>query len=400
MAPTGPLASRGISRQHLLLETVAGQSLRVTNIGSCPLLVDGTARDEVTIEPGTCLVLRRQMALLYLVQPRTLPRVEAWDAANSPEFGRADRFGLVGEGPAAWSLRGRLAFCGSQGLHTLITGESGTGKELAARAIHALSARADRRLISRSAATIPGSLMDAELFGNARNYPNPGMAEREGLIGAADRSVLFLDEIGELPAELQARLLRVLDAGGEYQRLGETRLRRADLRLVAATNRDVSDLKHDLTARLTLRVNVPSLNERPEDIPLLIRHLLHQPPAGSSVPERFVDRDGAVRVNPDLVAALVTHTFTTHVRELTQLLWAAVASSAGDKLRLTEEVKQALGPRDASALPGPELTPERILEAIAANDGNRTRAARALGLSSRHVLKRLIKKLALEVPET
>src|SRR6185503_16398678 len=115
----------------------------------------------------------------------------------------------------------------------------------AARALHELSPRAERRLVSRNAATLPSGLMDAELFGNAKNYPNPGMAERAGLIGEANGGTLFLDEIGELPAELQAHLLRVLDGDGEYQRLGDAQQRRSDFRLVAATNRDPSSLKHD-----------------------------------------------------------------------------------------------------------------------------------------------------------
>ena len=117
----------------------------------------------------------------------------------------------------------------------MLLGETGTGKELAARAVHRFSTRADRPLVARNAATMPAGLIDAELFGNARNYPNPGMAERPGLVGQADGGFLFLDEIGELPSELQAHLLRVLDAGGEYQRLGESRVRRSDFRLLAAT---------------------------------------------------------------------------------------------------------------------------------------------------------------------
>src|SRR6185369_7117992 len=118
--------------------------------------------------------------------------------------------------------------------------------------------------------------VDAELFGNVKNYPNPGTPEREGLIGEADGSTLFLDEIGELPVHMQAHLLRVLDRGGEYQRLGDSRAQRADLRVVAATNRPLDALKHDFLARLTLRLEIPSLDERRDDIPLLARHLLRR----------------------------------------------------------------------------------------------------------------------------
>src|SRR5262249_38405316 len=207
-------------------------------------------------------------------RPLEMPVMRASSEAASFAFGAADTHGIVGESPAAWALRDTVAFAARSVGHVLIHGESGVGKELVARAIHALSARRARPLGARNAATFPEALVDAELFGNAKNYPNPGMIEREGVVGEADGSTLFLDEIGELPAALQAHLLRVLDRGGEYQRLGEPRVRRADLRVVAATNRSIDELKHDLAARLTLRVEVPSLADRREDIPLLARHLL------------------------------------------------------------------------------------------------------------------------------
>src|SRR5262249_14365097 len=177
--------------------------------------------------------------------------------------------------------------------NVLIHGPSGTGKELAARAVHALSRRAKRPLVARNAATLPPGLVDAELFGNVKNYPNPGTPERPGLIAQADGGTLFLDEIGELPWDLQAHLLRVLDAGGESHRLGEATARRASIRLVAATNRAPGELKHDLLARLTLRLVMPELAARPEDIPLLVRHLLRRAAEQSpDIGRRFLSPDG------------------------------------------------------------------------------------------------------------
>src|SRR5205807_1302663 len=125
----------------------------------------------------------------------------------------------------------------------------GCGKELVAQGIHALSSRRARKIVSRNAATFPDTLVDAELFGNAPNYPNQGMPERAGLIGEADGSTLFLDELGELPEALQTRLLRVLDSG-EYQRLGDSRRRSASFRFVAATHRSLEKLREDVAARL------------------------------------------------------------------------------------------------------------------------------------------------------
>ena len=187
----------------------------------------------------------------------------------------------MGETPAGWALRDRIAFAAHADGHVLVHGESGTGKELCAAAIHGLSARFERSLVACNAVTFPTGLVDVELFGNAKNYPNPGTAERDGLIGEADGTTLFVDEIGELPATLQAHLLRVLDRKGEYQRLGEARVRCADLRVVAATNRAVTELKHDFAARFTLKVEVPPLSARAADVPLLVRHLLARVAAGN-----------------------------------------------------------------------------------------------------------------------
>ncbi len=130
----------------------------------------------------------------------------------------------------------------------LLLGESGAGKELAARALHVLSRRPGV-MTSRNAATLPDSRGGRQLFGTPRTEPG-GMPERRGLIGEANGSTLFLDEIGELSQTMQAHLLRVLDHGGEYQRLGDSSRLFSDFRLIAATNRDPSTLKHDFLARL------------------------------------------------------------------------------------------------------------------------------------------------------
>ena len=276
----------------------------------------------------------------------------------------------------------------------LVLGESGTGKELVARALHACSGRAEGPWISRSAATVPESLIDAELFGNAKNYPNPGMAERRGLVGQADGGTLFLDELGELGAELQAHLLRVLDSG-EYTALGEARSRSADLRLVGATNRDPSELRHDLVPRLPLRVCVPPLSERLEDLPLLVRHLLESRVPDGPLRQRFWGATGP-RLSPHLVRALLQHRFTHHVRELESVLWAALTTSPGDTLELTEDVSGwlQLGSPEQEAPPvDPEsLGKEEIEAALSDNGGSVAKAARQLGLSSRYVLYRLLTK--------
>jgi DNA-binding NtrC family response regulator len=418
------LKSQRISREQLELEPVDEQRrLRVKSIGRCPLLVNGRAMSSAEVGPGDTLQLQNELVLLVAARPRGLLATSALEYPEFP-FGAADPFGIVGESPAVWRLREALRLAASIGEHALVRGESGTGKELAVRAIHGLSARANRPLVARNAATVPEGLVDAELFGNIKNYPNPGMPERTGLIGEADGSTLFLDEIGELPQHVQAHLLRVLDAGGEYQRLGDAKARRANLRLIAATNRPLEALKHDLAARLTLRVELPSLAERREDIPLIVAHLCTEIAAqNSELARRFCEPApggrSVPRLDPNLVEALVRHDYTTHAREIRSLLWCALTESPGDRLELTPSVTRALAreshapPARLSPMPtvtieretgtGTEppralyetATRERIEASLAKHGGNVASAAQELGFRNRYVLYRLMKKLNL-----
>src|SRR5262249_18718390 len=161
--------------------------------------------------------------------------------------------------------------CAQNDFHVLVIGESGSGKELAVQAIHRLSRRAKRPLVADNIAVMPTSLAAALLFGNRKNFPNSGMEERAGLIGAADDGTLFLDEIGDMPSDVQPMFLRVTERGGEYFRLGdEARPRRSSFRLIGATNRP-QQLRHELKRRFQREVRIPGLAERREDIPLLIR---------------------------------------------------------------------------------------------------------------------------------
>ena len=299
-----------------------------------------------------------------------------------------------------------IAFMAPRSEHVLISGESGSGKELVARAVHALSHRAHMPFVARNASTFPEALVDAELFGHAKNYPNPGMPERQGLIGEASGGTLFLDEIAELPQALQTHLLRVLDAG-EYHRLGEVSPLTSNLRLVAATNRP-EQLRADLAARLKLSLRVPSLNERLEDVPLLLVHLLRRIAASNpDVASRlFPDSDlnGQPRVAPDFVEQLLRRRYQTHVRELEAQIWEALA----------EGPEQVLGPPRRSPAMAPltriERSPKPLLKrkpvslpdiqsALLENEWNLEHTWRALGLSSRHALARLMAKYGVRRPK-
>jgi two-component system nitrogen regulation response regulator GlnG/two-component system response regulator HydG len=351
LEPTGPLLSPSISREQLHLELRPSGRLSATNVGRCPMLVNGVELEQAELGFGDLLELQDQLIFLCLRRPEQIP---AMPEVPMHGFGEVDAWGLVGESPACWELRQQLVFVARRNAHVLVRGASGTGKELIARAIHALSSRAGRPMVSRNAATFPESLIDAELFGNAKNYPNPGMADRPGLVGEAHGSTLFLDEFGELPAELQAHLLRVMDQG-EYQRLGESTLRRADFRLVAATNRPEADLKHDVLARLKLRVMLPDLNARREDIPLIARHLLRRIASEDrQIADRYFDGgpSGEPRLAPALVSFLVRHTYTTHVRELEALLWRAIARSREDYIDLSADMVRAAERAAAAVVAG------------------------------------------------
>ena len=245
-------------------------------------------------------------------------------------------------------------------------------------------------MVSRNAATIPSSLIDAELFGNAKDYPNAGLPARPGLIGAADGGTLFLDEIGQLPEAQQAALLRVLDEG-EYQRLGETQVRKSELCLIAATNQDPGQLKHDLLARLINRIEVPPLNARRTDIPLLIRDMLPrvQSEGGSTVSKPIP------KLHPDLLAGLIRHEYTHHYRELERLVRMALQHSGSESLELGDpiraELRVSVDPPNTA-----DLTADVIREALE-RTGSVSEAARELGLKSRYALYRIMKKRGINV---
>lgn len=411
---TGPLVSPGISREQLRIRVETGRLL-VERIGRCALLVSGEPVDRASIEPGDTLLLKHQMLFYCTRRPRKIPNLRAASFADGPRFGEPDQSGMVGESPAAWGVRDQVAWLAQTGEHVLLLGASGAGKELAARGIHALSARAKGPFVARNAATIPAGLADAELFGNIKGYPNPGMPERPGLIGAADGGTLFLDEIGELPLALQANLLRVLDEGGEYHVLGGASAKRSRFRLIGATNRDPSALKHDLAARLVLRLALPDLDARRDDIPLLARHLLRR--AARKSPDAmgpFLGDSPDPRVKASLIDHLLHARYTTNARELDAMLWQAMYQSKGDAIEHVSDeggehpsssgVMQTpySGGPDPDTLDRDEAPLEReptegeVRASLDASGGNVVRAAKALGLSSRYALYRLMRKYGID----
>ncbi|MCB9523205.1 MAG: sigma-54-dependent Fis family transcriptional regulator [Myxococcales bacterium] len=390
---TGPLTARGISRRHLRLQALSEQRLQVELLGRAALHVDGRPTAQAVVAPESQILIEGEALFWVTTRP---PRFVPLSAGEWPPFPFAgpDAGGLVGESPAAWTLRDRVAFVGPRAGHVLVLGPSGAGKELVARALHRLSDRPQGPFVARNAATLPESLVDAELFGHARNYPQAGMPERPGLVGEADGGTLFLDEIGELPQPLQAHLLRLMD-GGEYRRLGEAGARRAELRIVAATNRPREALKHDLLARFRHVIEVPPLVERRADIPLLLRHLLRQAAAEDPLlARRFLDDAGEPRFAAALVSALLRHPLPLQVRELDNLLWRCLGASPDDTVQPTADLLDAGAPVDEGRDPA-TITRTELEAALAEHEGVQAKVWPALGLQSRYQLRRLLRKYGL-----
>jgi two-component system nitrogen regulation response regulator GlnG/two-component system response regulator HydG len=395
-----PIANARISRLHLVLEPVDEESLRLRSLGRATVRINGKAVTDATARAGDTIEIHN--AAVFVVSSRPVEPPAVRGLSIHFDWGRPDPYGIVGESEAVWKLREQLAFAASTDRHVLVLGDSGVGKELAARAVHGMSERRDKTFIARNAATMPETLIDAELFGNVKTYPNPGMPERAGLIGEADGSTLVLDEIGDLPEKCQVHLLRVLDADGEYQRLGEARTRRSAFRLVAATNRAPESLKHDFLARFTHRIALPGLADRRDDIALVLGEILRRTAAKHrGIADRFFERRlGTVaepRLAPDLVVRLLRHPYTHHVRELERIVWLALGTADADYIGLTPAVEAELRDSADSETEAAEIDRDTLAATLAQHGRSPTKAAKALGLKNRYVLLRLLKKHGLSV---
>jgi transcriptional regulator with GAF, ATPase, and Fis domain len=214
----------------------------------------------------------------------------------------------------------------------LITGETGTGKELVARAIHDRSAQRTRPLVKVNCAAIPETLLESELFGHVRGAFTGAVATHLGKFQAANGGTIFLDEVGELPPEVQVKLLRVLQAG-EFERLGSPKTTKVNVRIIAATNRDLAEevrkgrFREDLFYRLNVfPIRMPALRERTEDIPLLVWTFLAE----------FSSRMGkkVTQVPRRTMEALVRHPWPGNIRELRNVIENGVIVSSGETLRV------------------------------------------------------------------
>jgi transcriptional regulator with GAF, ATPase, and Fis domain len=232
---------------------------------------------------------------------------------------------IVGSSPALKKLLDQITLVAPTEANVMILGESGTGKELIARAIHERSQRAAKPLVKVNCASIPRDLFESEFFGHVRGAFTGAVRDRAGRFQLADEGTLFLDEIGEIPLELQSKLLRVLQEG-TFERVGEERTRRVNVRIVTATNRDLrrevvaGNFRQDLFFRLSVfPMEVPPLKDRTEDIPLLARHFIHQ--------ARQRARCGNLQLTDQQMARLQRYNWPGNVRELQNVIDRAMILS-------------------------------------------------------------------------
>ena len=302
---------------------------------------------------------------------------------------------MIGNSPAMQQLRQTIDKVAPSDATVLITGESGTGKELVARALHFAGRRASRAFMPVNCGALVGTLLDSELFGHVRGAFTGADTAKRGLFLAADGGTLFLDEIGELPLELQPKLLRALQ-DGEVKAVGGTSSIRVDARVVAATNRALDEackngtFREDLYYRLAvITLEVPPLRDRPGDIPLLARHFADEA-AVRAEKSRPALTDAAI-------AHLTAHTWPGNVRELENTIERAVILASGDVL----DVGDVAGPRPAIAAAGlttftgdhvptlDELERTHILKVLELCEGQKTRAAAMLGINRTTLWKKL-----------
>ncbi|HEY0776395.1 MAG TPA: sigma 54-interacting transcriptional regulator [Gemmatirosa sp.] len=374
-----------------------GDAVRATKLGAFTFLEKPLTPEGVLLALGSALELRRA-------------RQEARALREEIGLGGA----MVGDSPAMAAVRALVARVGPTDARVLVTGESGTGKELVAAGLHGASARRERPFVRVNCAAIPRDLVESEMFGHERGAFTGATDRRIGRFELAHTGTLFLDEVGDLGAEAQAKLLRALEAG-EIERVGGARPIRVDVRIVSATNKDLSRavaegaFREDLFFRLNvIPIHLPPLRERPGDVPLLVRHFsaLYRARTGRPAPAW----------SDDALALMERHRWPGNVRELANVVERLAILQPGGEVRAADarRVLAADGDERSADVPPRDLGPlpdaagldvsladaldayERtlIVRALSAAGGNVTDAARRLR-TDRPNLYRRMRRLAI-----
>ncbi len=306
--------------------------------------------------------------------------------------------GFIGQSDAMRTVFEQIAKVASASATVLITGDSGTGKELVARAIHYGGARASSPFVPVNCGGIPESLLESELFGHAKGAFTGASSAKAGFFQAAEGGTIFLDEVGEMSLAMQVKLLRVLQEK-EVAMVGTTRARKVDVRVIAATNKDLQALvrkgtfREDLFFRLNvIALPIPPLRDRGDDVILIARHFAQKyaAEAGRPVP---AFSDGALRTLRD-------YAWPGNVRELENVIHRLIVLSEGDRIEVSDlpDLMRFSALRGGGASPSlAEVEAGHIRKVLEIAGGNRTRAAEMLGID-RKTLREKIKRYALEAP--
>jgi two-component system response regulator AtoC len=318
----------------------------------------------------------------------------AGEDATADPLREADgaRFGIIGQSAGLSELYAVLERVADSPTTVLITGESGTGKELVARALHMHSSRRSKAFIKVNCAAIPKELIESELFGYERGAFTGAVGSKPGRFELANGGTLFLDEIGEIPSEMQVKLLRALQES-EFERVGGIKTMRVDVRLVAATNRDLKKLiaqgsfREDLYYRLNVvSIRLPALRERSSDIPLLVHHFL------AKFNERL--KKSVTGVDLDALDVLSAYAWPGNIRELENVMERAVLFCDGSKLRVEDlpaELRHSvMAPTSSTGTPSLEAPVD--LEAMASEGGLKEHVKVAMSRLERELVSRALQQ--------
>lgn len=356
----------------------------LTAWGNIPLAVEGIrlgAFDFVTKPWDNHILLQRIQTAISLSENATHTDMDTADTF--------DRCGIIGASPKILDVLEKVKRIAPTDASVLITGENGTGKELVAKALHENSRRSRRPFVKVNLGGISSSLFESEMFGSARGAYTGSVENRAGRFETADTGTIFLDEIGDLDAASQVKMLRVLQEH-TFERLGETKPRKVDVRVISATNADLEQMvrertfREDLFYRINLiTIHLPALRDRPEDIPLLVKHF-----AKSINPDVIFKQDAM-----DLLKSLP---YPGNIRELRNLVERIILLSPTPQIK-ADDVREQVGIIPDITIEGSMDKIERkvIEDAMRKCQGNVSRAAQLLGIT-RQTLYRRLKKFDID----
>jgi len=380
------------------------QRLREIDNGALVLLITGFGTIESAVEAMRAGAFhyvtkpfRNEEILIQIKRALEQKRLEQEVQRLRTEVRAQRRFqNIIGQSVAMQKILETVAQVSDLPANILIEGESGTGKELIARAIHANSSRASGPFIAVNCAAIPETLLESELFGYVRGAFTDARKDRSGLFREANGGTLFLDEIGELPVTLQTKLLRVLE-DKEVRPLGANQGEKVDTRVLSASNRNLEELvrsdkfRQDLYYRLNvIRIELPPLRHRGDDVPLLVRHFVEKFAAGA---KHQVDG-----IDAEALTALKNYDWPGNIRELEHMIERAVLLGKGSRIGLQDLPANVVGDGESSVVLAQALTRqltlrdlerEYVAKVLDATNGNKTEAAKILGVDRTTLYRKL-----------